>query len=138
MVILLKLHIFICFLVLAIYSKSGDKNGMHSWVPSISAITAASYIAVQVYEHHFGLQFYEKPPSHAFPQLKCFDMIPSNHFLCALKHVPQASETGLRISTGDFDMFKLLKAKLPSITRAISDLRKKSTSESTEVEFEDE
>ena len=77
-------------------------------------------------------------PSHAFPQLKCFDMIPSNHFLCALKHVPQASETGLRISTGDFDMFKLLKAKLPSITRAISDLRKKSTSESTEVEFEDE
>ena len=35
-------------------------------------------------------------------------------------------------------MFKLLKAKLPSITRAISDLRKKSTSESTEVEFEDE
>ena len=139
MIIFLKLRLFTCFLVLAIYSKSGGKNGMHSWVPSISAITAASYIAVQVYEHHFSLQFYEKPPSHAFPQLKCFDMIPSNHFLCALNHVPQASETGIRISTEDFDMFKLLKAKLLSITRAISDLKKKkSTSKSTEVEFEDE
>ena len=67
-------HSRITFLVLAIYSKTGGKRGMHSWVPTISIITAASYITFKVYEHHFGLQFYEKPPSHMFPQLKCFDM----------------------------------------------------------------
>ena len=117
---------------------------MHSWVPTISIITTASYIAIQVYEHHFGLQFYENPPSHAFPQLKCFDMIPASHFFCALKHllVPANSDTGLRISTEDFNVFKLLKARLPSITWAISDLnkRKKSTpaTKPAGVEPEDE
>ena len=132
-------HSRITFLVLA---KTGGKRGMHSWVPTISIITAASYIAIQVYEHHFGLQFYEKPPSHTFPQLKCFDMIPASHFLCTLKHLPANSDTGLRISTEDFNVFKLLKARLPSITRAISDLnkRKKSTPapEPAGVELEDE
>ena len=132
----------IAFLVLAIYSKTGGKRGMYSWVPTISIITAALYIAIQVYEHHFGLQFYENPPSHAFPQLKCFDMIPASHFLCALKHLPANSDTSLRISTEDFNVFKLLKARLPSITRAISNLskRKKSTPapEPAGVELEDE
>ena len=112
-------------------------------VPTISAITAASYIAIQVYEHHFGVQFYEKPSSHAFPQLKCFDMIPANHFLGALKHLPTNLDTGLRISTEDFNVLKLLKARLQSITRAISDLNKSKkpmlvTEESAGVELEDE
>jgi hypothetical protein len=122
--------------VLAIYSKSGGKGTAHSWVPTIPVITAASYIAIQVYEHHFGLQFYEKPPSHAFPQLKCFDMISSNQFLYALKHVPEASETGFRISTEDFNMFNVLKAKFLSVTRAVSDLSKRK--KSAEVQLDDE
>ena len=124
--------------VLAIYSKSGGKGTAHSWVPTIPAITAASYIAIQVYEHHFGLQFYEKPPSHAFPQLKCFDMISSNQFLYALKHVPEASETGFRISAEDFNIFNVLKGKFLSVTRAISDLnkRKKSTVRQSEAEVQ--
>ena len=43
-------------------------------------------------------------------------MIPANHFLCTLKHLPANSDTSVRISTEDFNTFKLLKARLPSIT----------------------
>lgn len=52
-------------------------------------------------------------------------MIPSSQFLCALKHVPEASETGLKISKDDFHMFKTLKTKLTTVSKAVSDLNKR-------------
>ena len=86
--------------------------------------TNCNNITVQVYEHYFGIQFSDKPPSHAFPLLKCFDMIPSSHFLYTLEHVPQISETGLMISANDHHMFKILKMKLTIITPAVLELSK--------------
>ena len=65
-------------------------------------------------------------------------MISSNQFLYALKHVPEASETGFRISAEDFNIFNVLKGKFLSVTRAISDLnkRKKSTVRQSEAEVQ--
>lgn len=64
-------------------------------------------------------------------------MIPSSHFLYTLKHVPQVSETGLKISADDFHMFKILKMKLTSITPAVSEMSKRKRSTQNELELEE-
>lgn len=64
-------------------------------------------------------------------------MIPSSHFLCTLKHMPQASETGLKISADDFQMFKILKMKLTTITATASEMGKRKRLTQNELEVEE-
>ncbi|KAF9472309.1 hypothetical protein BDN70DRAFT_490057 [Pholiota conissans] len=114
-------------LVLTVYSKGGGNHGKHGWVEDVSMITAASNIVVQVYQHHFGTKFYDKPlVSHAFPTLHCFDIIPSMSFLCALQNVPSAIEGGLQVSAEDLNLFKLLKSQPVKIANAMKAFRKRS------------
>jgi len=40
--------------VLALYSKTGGKNGKHSSVSESSNVAAISYMAVQVFEHMYA------------------------------------------------------------------------------------
>ena len=49
-------------IVIAIYSKTGGKNGKHAAVTEASNISATSYLVVQVFEHmpvQGRLQFFE-------------------------------------------------------------------------------
>lgn len=114
-------------LVLTVYSKGGGNHGKHGWVSDVTAITAASNIAVQVYQYQgFGTKFGDKPlMSHSFPQLFCFDIFPSSAFLCALSTTPIAVEGGLQISQDDLNLFKKLKAQLKKISDAIKALKKR-------------
>ena len=64
-------------------------------------------------------------------------MIPSSHFLYTLKHVPQISETGLKISPDDFHMFKILKMKLTTIAPAVSEIGKRKRLTQNELELEE-
>ena len=123
--------------VLTIYSKTGGSNGKHAWVDKANIITAASNIVIQVFEFHFGTLFSERPPSHKFPQLKCFDIIPSALFLCALQHSPAQTEAGLKISTDDSNLFKCLKAQMSNLTEAIKELTKKKKKSAGDNDGED-
>ncbi|KAF8224683.1 hypothetical protein L208DRAFT_1309777, partial [Tricholoma matsutake] len=51
--------------VIALYSKTGSKNGKHAAVTDASNIFAISYMAVQVFEHMHGRQFQEYPDATA-------------------------------------------------------------------------
>ncbi len=138
--IIVKSNYLTIILVITIYSKSGGANGTHGHVTDSSVITAVSNIGVQIYEHHFGTRFYEKPPSHTFPQVKCFDILPSSSFLCLLEHVPVRVEGGLQISPQDFAFFKNLKAQVPSIINALKNLntRKKPNANALVVSEDEE
>lgn len=111
------------FQVLSIYSKGGGKGGKHCLVPEVQNITAASNIAVQVFEHHFGLHFNEKFPSHPLAKLKTFDFLHSSSFLCALGAVPLNVENGLKISNDDMKIFLYLKKNQITIARAVKDFK---------------
>ena len=100
----------------------------------------ASNIVVQIYQHHFGTMFYDKPlMSHAFPQLLCFDLLPSSSFLCALSSTPSATEGGLQISPQDYELFKVLKSQPKKISDAIKAFKKRGQTqpESDEEDFEE-
>jgi len=62
--------------------------------------------------------------SHAFPQLFCFDILPSSSFLCVLSATPTSVEGGLQISNEDIDLFKKLKAQPKKISEAIKAFKK--------------
>lgn len=94
-----------------------------------SIITGVSNIVVQVFEHHFGALFDQKPPSHSIPQLKCFDYIPSTSFLCVLTHVPHHVEGGLKIAPDDLKLFQLLKNKYNAVGKALKLLKGRNTAE---------
>jgi hypothetical protein len=113
--------------VLTVYSKGGGKGGKHGWVASVPSITAASNIVIQVYQHQgFGGKFFDTPMSmHAFPQLHCFDIIPSSAFLCVLHAAPSTVERGLQISAHDYEIFKDLNSKREKIATAMKAFKKR-------------
>ena len=120
------------FKVLTIYSKGGGNRGKHGYVESVKHITAASNIVIQVFQYNFGTHFHDKPlMNHAFPQLLCFDIIPSILFLCDLQKPPilPRNGQGLQVSQEDADLFKVLRKRQEVIVNAVKtfNLRKKST-----------
>ncbi|KAF8872673.1 hypothetical protein CPB84DRAFT_1829734 [Gymnopilus junonius] len=128
--------------VLTVYSKGGGKNGKHGYVDSVSSVAAASNIVIQVFQYHFGSRFYDKPHmSHPFPQLYCFDIIPSTLFLCTLHSSPIAGQLGLEVSSEDITLFKALRNKQEEIGKAIkvfNQRKKTSNSETVDVDDDDE
>ena len=105
-------------------------NTGHGWVSDVTAITAASNNVVQIYQYQgFGTKFCDKPlMSHAFPQLLCFDILPSSSFLRALATTPTAVEGGLEISLEDFNLFKHLEYQPKKISDAIKAFKKRKKS----------
>jgi hypothetical protein len=118
--------------VLSVYCKSAGKAGTHGLVPQASNIGAVSNIPVQLFEHMLGSQF---RTNHTAQQLhvKKYCLLPSSAFLSTLDTAPFASEAGLKISLGDWLLFKVLKDKLVNVIKAVGTLggRKKKTAAET-------
>ncbi|KAF8225197.1 hypothetical protein L208DRAFT_1075454, partial [Tricholoma matsutake] len=51
--------------VIAIYSKTGGKNGKHAAITDTSNISAISYLGVQVFKHMHGCLFQDHPDATA-------------------------------------------------------------------------
>jgi len=97
----------ICYyaIVIAIYSKTGGKNGKHAAVTDASNISAVSYLAIQVFEHMHGRIFREHPDATATFQAKQFALLASNSFLCLLSSIPKTMSTGLELTQKDAEQF---------------------------------
>lgn len=93
-------------LVKSIYAKTGGKNGRHINVTDSSNIMAISYLVVQIFEHQLGTQFRAIPNAQRLQVLR-FDHLPPSAFLCALKHAPELTPFGLKISLDNWQLFFL-------------------------------
>ena len=71
---------------------------------------AVSYLAVQVFEYQLGTQFRACPHAQPLPVLR-FDHLPPSAFLCALKHAPEVTPFGLKISLEDWELFKVITSR---------------------------
>ncbi|KAJ7586218.1 hypothetical protein C8J56DRAFT_1052590 [Mycena floridula] len=107
--------------ILAIFSKTGGKNGHHSWVSDSSSIAAVSYLAAQIYNHLAAAQFRGiSPPFYC----KRFARLDPHSFLVALAQAPQTTQDGGLILAGeDRDLFRALQLEKQSIVKALKTLR---------------
>ena len=103
------------------YAKTGGKNGRHGDVTDSLNIMAVSNIPTQVFEHNLGSQFRAIPHAQPLPVLR-FDHLPPSAFLCALKHAPEVTSTGLKISPEDWKLFKDLKDNSKTVLAALKAL----------------
>ena len=96
--------------VLALYSKTGGKNGKHSSVSESSNISAISYMAVQVFEHMYARQFRSVPAAMAIFQTRQFLLLSALHFLMLLdyKESSQQQTSILEPSPADLNRFRTL------------------------------
>lgn len=76
--------------------------------------------------------------NHAFPQLHCFDIIPSTPFLCALQWPPITSVGGLEVSSADIAIFKALRSMQEGIGKAIKVFSQRKKSSNADVDMDDE
>jgi hypothetical protein len=114
----------VVLLVLAIYSKSGGKNGKHSSIVKSSNISAVSYFVLQVFEQMVSQQFRSIPEKLQSLQSKKFTLLPSSAFLCILDTAPRSAiETGLRIGIPDHIRFNVLTKQISKILIVMKALR---------------
>ncbi|KAJ7580404.1 hypothetical protein C8J56DRAFT_1006450 [Mycena floridula] len=106
---------------LLFFSKTGGKNGHHSWVSDSSSIAAVSYLAAQIYNHLAAAQFRGiSPPFYC----KRFARLDPHPFLVALAQAPQTTQDGGLILAGeDRDLFRALQLEKQSIVKALKTLR---------------
>jgi hypothetical protein len=79
---------------------------------------AVSYLAVQIFEHQLGTQFRAIPNTQRLHVLR-FDHLPPSAFLCTLKHAPELTPFGLKISLDDWQLFKAIKDNSGKVLQAI-------------------
>ena len=91
--------------VMALYSKTGGKNGKHESITDASNIAAISYAAIQVFEHMHGRQFRAIPSATATLQTKQFVILSSYAFICLLSSSPKIRPTGLELGQEDAERF---------------------------------
>ena len=94
-----------------------------------------SNIGLQVYEKAFGSHFREIPHKQALG-VKRFDFIPPHAFLCSLRHAPNITESGIRISEEDYQMYSKLQSEATTIVAALKEFTKRTRT--TDVALEDE
>ena len=95
--------------VIALYSKTGGKNGHHSAVPSVANVAAISNVAVQVFQHVHHHIFRQTTTTTAPFGTKHFQILPSTHLLTRLIGKTVRSHNGnLEIATDDLRVFKSL------------------------------
>ena len=131
------LILLVCLLVLAIYSKTGGKNGKHSSITESSNISAVSYLVLPVFEHMLGQQFRSIPEKLQSLQSKKFTLLPSTAFLCTLDSAPRSAiETGLQIGTLDHARFSMLTKHISKILTVLKALRSRGKNAVDPVEEE--
>ncbi|KAH7914242.1 hypothetical protein BJ138DRAFT_1057256 [Hygrophoropsis aurantiaca] len=112
--------------VLAIYSQGGGKAGAHAWQPQVKSIGAVSYLATQVYEHAFHLQFRAVHQRAAALQAFTFAHLPSDKFLYRIPG-PMTITSDRRLLDVDqstFSTFMELQKQLPRLQAALKALSK--------------
>ena len=77
-----------------------------------------SYLAMQIYEHQFGALFCAISNAQRLQVLR-FDHISPPAFLCALKHAPESTPFGLKISMDDWQLFKVIKDNGEKVSQTI-------------------
>ena len=112
------------FAVLAIYSQTGGKNGMHAWQSDSTSIGAVSYLAMQTYEYAYHRNFRGVHQSNAVLQVFSFALVPSDCFLRRLNGACHLSLDGRTLTLQDTDtqLFHQLNVKLQDILKAIKAL----------------
>ncbi|KAJ3769842.1 hypothetical protein FB446DRAFT_625572, partial [Lentinula raphanica] len=115
--------------VIAMYSRTGGKNGKHAAVSTTSNISALSYIAVQFFEHAHAAHF-RKSPSFMSPlDTMAYAFLPSYAFLTILgSDAVPAAGLNIRIQKqADLDLFRSLSssASLSSLKLANNEFRKR-------------
>ena len=123
------------FIVHALYSKSGGKNGKHGAVSEKSNIAAVSYMVVQLYEpiirtvQSGEMVFRDHPDRMSLLQVKEYAHITSSQFLTVLSQKPTSKPTGLYLSEMDSASFSTLNRLSPLLKKASEEFKKRSTKE---------
>jgi hypothetical protein len=110
--------------VIALYSKTGGKNGKHAAVTDASNISAISYMAVQVFEHMHGRQFREHPDATAMFRTKQFALLASNAFLCLIS-TPKTVPNGVELSQQEANQYAQLLSGEKKFNDAMRLMRKR-------------
>jgi hypothetical protein len=126
---------------LFISSKSVGKNGKHGWVSSVTSITAASNVGVQLFQQVYQNQFQNFHESSGSPRIKKYALIQSSFFLCTLSDLPKLSQGlgggTLQLSDRDYTFFGTLMTLRQNILSAIKVMKGKVSKKNGE-EQEDE
>ena len=72
-----------CTRVTAIYIKTGGKNGKYSWVPSITNVSSAATLHIQLFRHVFRDR-YSQTHNHTIPGMNRLEVISLWQFLCTI------------------------------------------------------
>ena len=72
-----------CTRVTAIYIKTGGKNGKYSWVPSITNVSSAATLHIQLFRHVFRDR-YSQTHNHTIPGMNRLEVIALWQFLCTI------------------------------------------------------
>ncbi|KAA1467364.1 hypothetical protein DENSPDRAFT_832388 [Dentipellis sp. KUC8613] len=118
--------------VLAIYAKTGGKNGKHAWVNEASNIAAPSYLALKAFEHLSRQHFRPIPETLAHLQVSKFALSSPNSFLCALENVPKEFGGNLVILPADYKIFVSLRDSQTALLTAVQKLLSKKAESDTE------
>ena len=126
----------LALLVIAIYAKSGGKNGKHCSITESSNIGAISYIAAQLFEFMHGRQFRHTPQATACLQTRQFTLSASMGFLTILSSQPRIhGMTGtLELTVEDTELFKSLNHGAMRFKEAMILSRKRHNSDEAEVD----
>ncbi|RDX45703.1 hypothetical protein OH76DRAFT_1486179 [Lentinus brumalis] len=125
--------------VISVYSKGGGKHGRNGWVAVIESVSAASYIAIQVYDHTFGRQFCgSTSEAMARCRKKSYALIDPHLLLCKTRHPPKPVAGDLQVSPEDVQDFSRLKAVLPRLLAVVKELKKRKQSKNTAAEDADD
>jgi hypothetical protein len=122
--------------VIALYSKTGGKNGKHESVSDSSSICAVSNVAVQIFEHMHARQFHSIPEATSLLQTSQFALFGSHSFLCLLSFPPKTSASGVELGQEDAERFKSLFAHEDKFKEAMRLFRKRGQSGVQEDEEE--
>ena len=76
---------------MAMYSKTGGKNGKHADITESSSISTVSYMALEIFRYNVGHQFH--PVSDATSRFHTiqFALLLSTNFLCLINSKPVRS-----------------------------------------------
>ncbi len=121
------------------YSKGGGKYGRNGWVSEIESVSAASNIAVQVYDHTFGRQFCgSTSQGMSRCRKKSYALIDSHLLLCKTRNPPRPVAGDLQVSPEDVQEYSRLQAVLPTLLAAVKELKKKQSKKTAPEDDDDE
>ena len=111
--------------MIALYSKTGGKNGKHAAVTESSNISGLSYVGLQLFENMLNRQFRPIPEGTALFQTWQFALVPPISILCVLHRSPVVDKAyGIEVSIEDGQVFRGLRAGKDRVLLALKQLRK--------------